>query len=83
MEPVYIYILKKVFLSHANISLTHFQSSLPRPSVGPFPPQQALIRTPVVSEHLCPLMPPADTYSPLQLCGSISHPTHAVMVTLV
>lgn len=27
----------------------------------------------------CPLMPPADTYSPLQLCCSISHPTHAVM----
>lgn len=26
-------------------------------------------------------MPPADTYSPLQLCGSISHPTRAVMVT--
>ena len=32
-----------------------------------------------VSRPLCPLMPPVDTYSPLQLCCSISHPTHAVM----
>lgn len=32
-----------------------------------------------ISRPLCPLLPPADTYSPLQLCCSISHPTHAVM----
>lgn len=32
-----------------------------------------------VSRPPCPLLPPVDTYSPLQLCCSISHPTHAVM----
>lgn len=32
-----------------------------------------------VSRPLCPPLPPVDTYSPLQLCCSISHPTHAAM----
>lgn len=32
----------------------------------------------VLKDPQCPLLPPVDTYSPLQLCCSISHPTLAL-----
>ena len=68
-------------LKHFNKALTSMSLALSDMATALL--QQASKWTPVVSQKPShppwPLLPPVDAYSPLQLCCSISHPTHAVM----